>query len=203
MINLFICQILNYSFVFSKQIKPDIIKATYNFQTNKLSSESEVNELFSKIQESLKKLNYYYDINDSRIVPLYMIEEGSEKKVISGYIGYWTIEFKLKNENEIKKLEDYFKKNFQKFNISFELKGTEMSVSDSLIIKEKLNYIKELLEQIKQQAKMINNSCSIEKLEFQDTQPTIDLPQVSQQRNSISFVVYITLNCNDKVQNGK
>jgi hypothetical protein len=142
MINLFICQILNYSFVFSKQIKPDIIKATYNFQTNKLSSESEVNELFSKIQESLKKLNYYYDINDSRIVPLYMIEEGSEKKVISGYIGYWTIEFKLKDENEIKKLEDYFKKNFQKFNISFELKGTEMSVSDTLIIKEKLNYIK-------------------------------------------------------------
>jgi len=136
MINLFICQILNYSFVFSKQIKPDIIKATYNFQTNKLSSESEVNELFSKIQESLKKLNYYYDINDSRIVPLYMIEGSSEKKVISGYIGYWTIEFKLKNENEIKKLEDYFKKNFQKFNISFELKGTEMSVSDSLIIKE-------------------------------------------------------------------
>jgi len=50
---------------------------------------------------------------------------------------------------------------------------------------------------------MINNSCSIEKLEFQDTQPTIDLLQVSQQRNSISFVVYITLNCNDKVQNGK
>jgi len=88
-------------------------------------------------------------------------------------------------------------------NISFELKGTEMSISDSLIIKEKLNYIKELLEQIKQQAKMISNSCSIEKLEFQDTQPTIDLPQVSQQRNSISFVVYITLNCNDKVQNGK
>jgi hypothetical protein len=203
MINLFICQILNYSFVFSKQIKPDIIKATYNFQTNKLSSESEVNELFSKIQESLKKLNYYYDINDSRIVPLYMIEEGSEKKVISGYIGYWTIEFKLKNENEIKKLEDYFKKNFQKFNISFELKGTEMSVSDTLIIKEKLNYIKEVLEQVRQQAKTINNSCSIEKLEFQDTQPTIDLPQVSQQRNSISFVVYITLNCNDKVQNGK
>jgi len=203
MINLFICQILNYSFVFSKQIKPDIIKATYNFQTNKLSSESEVNELFSKIQESLKKLNYYYDINDSRIVPLYMIEGGSEKKVISGYIGYWTIEFKLKNENEIKKLEDYFKKNFQKFNISFELKGTEMSVSDTLIIKEKLNYIKEVLEQVRQQAKMINNSCSIEKLEFQDTQPTIDLPQVSQQRNSISFVVYITLNCNDKVQNGK
>lgn len=78
-----------------------------------------------------------------------------------------------------------------------------MSISDSLIIKEKLNYIKELLEQIKQQAKMISNSCSIEKLEFQDTQPTIDLPQVSQQRNSISFVVYITLNCNDKVQNGK
>jgi hypothetical protein len=203
MINLFICQILNYSFVFSKQIKPDIIKATYNFQTNKLSSESEVNELFSKIQESLKKLNYYYDINDSRIVPLYMIEGSSEKKVISGYIGYWTIEFKLKNENEIKKLEDYFKKNFQKFNISFELKGTEMSVSDTLIIKEKLNYIKEVLEQVRQQAKMINNSCSIEKLEFQDTQPTIDLPQVSQQRNSISFVVYITLNCNDKVQNGK
>ena len=203
MINLFICQILNYSFVFSKQIKPDIIKATYNFQTNKLSSESEVNELFSKIQESLKKLNYYYDINDSRIVPLYMIEGSSEKKVISGYIGYWTIEFKLKNENEIKKLEDYFKKNFQKFNISFELKGTEMSVSDSLIIKEKLNYIKEVLEQVRHQAKMINNSCSIEKLEFQDTQPTIDLPQVSQQRNSISFVVYITLNCNDKVQNGK
>jgi len=203
MINLFICQILNYSFVFSKQIKPDIIKATYNFQTNKLSSESEVNELFSKIQESLKKLNYYYDINDSRIVPLYMIEGSSEKKVISGYIGYWTIEFKLKNENEIKKLEDYFKKNFQKFNISFELKGTEMSVSDSLIIKEKLNYIKEVLEQVRQQAKMINNSCSIEKLEFQDTQPTIDLLQVSQQRNSISFVVYITLNCNDKVQNGK
>lgn len=203
MINLLICQILNYSFVFSKQIKPDIIKATYNFQTNKLSSESEVNELFSKIQESLKKLNYYYDINDSRIVPLYMIEGGSEKKVISGYIGYWTIEFKLKNENEIKKLEDYFKKNFQKFNISFELKGTEMSVSDTLIIKEKLNYIKEVLEQVRQQAKMINNSCSIEKLEFQDTQPTIDLLQVSQQRNSISFVVYITLNCNDKVQNGK
>jgi len=203
MINLFICQILNYSFVFSKQIKPDIIKATYNFQTNKLSSESEVNELFSKIQESLKKLNYYYDINDSRIVPLYMIEGSSEKKVISGYIGYWTIEFKLKNENEIKKLEDYFKKNFQKFNISFELKGTEMSVSDSLIVKEKLNYIKEVLEQVRQQAKMINNSCSIEKLEFQDTQPTIDLLQVSQQRNSISFVVYITLNCNDKVQNGK
>jgi hypothetical protein len=203
MINLFICQILNYSFVFSKQIKPDIIKATYNFQTNKLSSESEVNELFSKIQESLKKLNYYYDINDSRIVPLYMIEGSSEKKVISGYIGYWTIEFKLKNENEIKKLEDYFKKNFQKFNISFELKGTEMSVSDTLIIKEKLNYIKEVLEQVRQQAKMINNSCSIEKLEFQDTQPTIDLPQVSQQRNSISFVVYITLNCNDKVQNRK
>jgi len=203
MINLFICQILNYSFVFSKQIKPDIIKAIYNFQTNKLSSESEVNELFSKIQESLKKLNYYYDINDSRIVPLYMIEEGSEKKVVSGYVGYWTIEFKLKDENEVKKLEDYFKKNFQKLNISFELKGTEMSISDSLIIKEKLNYIKELLEQIKQQAKMINNSCSIEKLEFQDTQPTIDLPQVSQQRNSISFVVYITLNCNDKVQNGK
>jgi len=203
MINLLICQILNYSFVFSKQIKPDIIKATYNFQTNKLSSESEVNELFSKIQESLKKLNYYYDINDSRIVPLYMIEGSSEKKVISGYIGYWTIEFKLKNENEIKKLEDYFKKNFQKFNISFELKGTEMSVSDTLIIKEKLNYIKEVLEQVRQQAKMINNSCSIEKLEFQDTQPTIDLPQVSQQRNSISFVVYITLNCNDKVQNGK
>ncbi|MFZ8845698.1 MAG: hypothetical protein ACO2O6_00670 [Candidatus Hydrothermia bacterium] len=203
MINLFICQILNYSFVFSKQIKPDIIKATYNFQTNKLSSESEVNELFSKIQESLKKLNYYYDINDSRIVPLYMIEGSSEKKVISGYIGYWTIEFKLKNENEIKKLEDYFKKNFQKFNISFELKGTEMSVSDTLIIKEKLNYIKEVLEQVRQQAKMINNSCSIEKLEFQDTQPTIDLLQVSQQRNSISFVVYITLNCNDKVQNGK
>jgi hypothetical protein len=203
MINLFICQILNYSFVFSKQIKPDIIKATYNFQTNKLSSESEVNELFSKIQESLKKLNYYYDINDSRIVPLYIIEGSSEKKVISGYIGYWTIEFKLKNENEIKKLEDYFKKNFQKFNISFELKGTEMSVSDTLIIKEKLNYIKEVLEQVRQQAKMINNSCSIEKLEFQDTQPTIDLPQVSQQRNSISFVVYITLNCNDKVQNGK
>jgi len=203
MINLFICQILNYSFVFSKQIKPDIIKATYNFQTNKLSSESEVNELFSKIQESLKKLNYYYDINDIRIVPLYMIEGSSEKKVISGYIGYWTIEFKLKNENEIKKLEDYFKKNFQKFNISFELKGTEMSVSDSLIIKEKLNYIKEVLEQVRQQAKMINNSCSIEKLEFQDTQPTIDLLQVSQQRNSISFVVYITLNCNDKVQNGK
>jgi hypothetical protein len=203
MINLFICQILNYSFVFSKQIKPDIIKATYNFQTNKLSSESEVNELFSKIQESLKKLNYYYDINDSRIVPLYMIEGSSEKKVISGYIGYWTIEFKLKNENEIKKLEDYFKKNFQKFNISFELKGTEMSVSDTLIIKEKLNYIKEVLEQVRQQAKMIDNSCSIEKLEFQDTQPTIDLPQVSQQRNSISFVVYITLNCNDKVQNGK
>jgi hypothetical protein len=203
MINLFICQILNYSFVFSKQIKPDIIKATYNFQTNKLSSESEVNELFSKIQESLKKLNYYYDINDSRIVPLYMIEGSSEKKVISGYIGYWTIEFKLKNENEIKKLEDYFKKNFQKFNISFELKGTEMSVSDTLIIKEKLNYIKEVLEQVRKQAKMINNSCSIEKLEFQDTQPTIDLPQVSQQRNSISFVVYITLNCNDKVQNRK
>jgi hypothetical protein len=203
MINLFICQILNYSFVFSKQIKPDIIKAIYNFQTNKLSSESEVNELFSKIQESLKKLNYYYDINDSRIVPLYMIEGSSEKKVISGYIGYWTIEFKLKNENEIKKLEDYFKKNFQKFNISFELKGTEMSVSDTLIIKEKLNYIKEVLEQVRQQAKMINNSCSIEKLEFQDTQPTIDLLQVSQQRNSISFVVYITLNCNDKVQNGK
>jgi|DewCreStandDraft_1066081.scaffolds.fasta_scaffold01798_10 gas vesicle protein len=203
MINLFICQILNYSFVFSKQIKPDIIKAIYNFQTNKLSSESEVNELFSKIQESLKKLNYYYDINDSRIVPLYMIEEGSEKKVVSGYVGYWTIEFKLKDENEVKKLKDYFKKNFQKLNISFELKGTEMSISDSLIIKEKLNYIKELLEQIKQQAKMINNSCSIEKLEFQDTQPTIDLPQVSQQRNSISFVVYITLNCNDKVQNGK
>jgi len=203
MINLLICQILNYSFVFSKQIKPDIIKATYNFQTNKLSSESEVNELFSKIQESLKKLNYYYDINDSRIVPLYMIEGSSEKKVISGYIGYWTIEFKLKNENEIKKLEDYFKKNFQKFNISFELKGTEMSVSDTLIIKEKLNYIKEVLEQVRQQAKMINNSCSIEKLEFQDTQPTIDLLQVSQQRNSISFVVYITLNCNDKVQNGK
>jgi hypothetical protein len=203
MINLFICQILNYSFVFSKQIKPDIIKAIYNFQTNKLSSESEVNELFSKIQESLKKLNYYYDINDSRIFPLYMIEEGSEKKVISGYIGYWTIEFKLKNENEIKKLEDYFKKNFQKFNISFELKGTEMSVSDTLIIKEKLNYIKEVLEQVRKQAKMIDNSCSIEKLEFQDTQPTIDLLQVSQQRNSISFVVYITLNCNDKVQNGK
>jgi len=203
MINLFICQILNYSFVFSKQIKPDIIKAIYNFQTNKLSSESEVNELFSKIQESLKKLNYYYDINDSRIVPLYMIEEGSEKKIVSGYVGYWTIEFKLKDENEVKKLENYFKKNFQKLNISFELKGTEMSISDSLIIKEKLNYIKELLEQIKQQAKMINNSCSIEKLEFQDTQPTIDLPQVSQQRNSISFVVYITLNCNDKVQNGK
>lgn len=203
MINLFICQILNYSFVFSKQIKPDIIKAIYNFQTNKLSSESEVNELFSKIQESLKKLNYYYDINDSRIVPLYMIEEGSEKKVVSGYVGYWTIEFKLKDENEVKKLENYFKKNFQKLNISFELKGTEMSISDSLIIKEKLNYIKELLEQIKQQAKMISNSCSIEKLEFQDTQPTIDLPQVSQQRNSISFVVYITLNCNDKVQNGK
>jgi len=203
MINLFICQILNYSFVFSKQIKPDIIKAIYNFQTNKLSSESEVNELFSKIQESLKKLNYYYDINDSRIVPLYMIEEGSEKKVVSGYVGYWTIEFKLKDENEVKKLEDYFKKNFQKLNISFELKRTEMSISDSLIIKEKLNYIKELLEQIKQQAKMISNSCSIEKLEFQDTQPTIDLPQVSQQRNSISFVVYITLNCNDKVQNGK
>jgi hypothetical protein len=203
MINLFICQILNYSFVFSKQIKPDIIKATYNFQTNKLSSESEVNELFSKIQESLKKLNYYYDINDSRIVPLYIIEGSSEKKVTSGYIGYWTIEFKLKNENEIKKLEDYFKKNFQKFNISFELKGTEMSVSDTLIIKEKLNYIKEVLEQVRKQAKMIDNSCSIEKLEFQDTQPTIDLPQVSQQRNSISFVVYITLNCNDKVQNGK
>lgn len=203
MINLFICQILNYSFVFSKQIKPDIIKAIYNFQTNKLSSESEVNELFSKIQESLKKLNYYYDINDSRIVPLYMIEEGSEKKIVSGYVGYWTIEFKLKDENEVKKLEDYFKKNFQKLNISFELKRTEMSISDSLIIKEKLNYIKELLEQIKQQAKMISNSCSIEKLEFQDTQPTIDLPQVSQQRNSISFVVYITLNCNDKVQNGK
>ncbi len=203
MINLFICQILNYSFVFSKQIKPDIIKAIYNFQTNKLSSESEVNELFSKIQESLKKLNYYYDINDSRIVPLYMIEGGSEKKVISGYIGYWTIEFKLKNENEIKKLEDYFKKNFQKFNISFELKGTEMSVSDTLIIKEKLNYIKEVLEQVRQQAKTIDNSCSIEKLEFQDTQPTIDLLQVSQQRNSISFVVYITLNCNDKVQNRK
>jgi hypothetical protein len=203
MINLFICQILNYSFVFSKQIKPDIIKAIYNFQTNKLSSESEVNELFSKIQESLKKLNYYYDINDSRIVPLYMIEGSSEKKVISGYIGYWTIEFKLKNENEIKKLEDYFKKNFQKFNISFELKGTEMAVSDSLIIKEKLNYIKEVLEQVRHQAKTINNSCSIEKLEFQDTQPTIDLLQVSQQRNSISFVVYITLNCNDKVQNGK
>jgi len=203
MINLFICQILNYSFVFSKQIKPDIIKAIYNFQTNKLSSESEVNELFSKIQESLKKLNYYYDINDSRIVPLYMIEGSSEKKVISGYIGYWTIEFKLKNENEIKKLEDYFKKNFQKFNISFELKGTEMSVSDTLIIKEKLNYIKEVLEQVRQQAKMINNSCSIEKLEFQDTQPTIDLLQVSQQRNSISFVVYITSNCNDKVQNRK
>jgi hypothetical protein len=203
MINLFICQILNYSFVFSKQIKPDIIKAIYNFQTNKLSSESEVNELFSKIQESLKKLNYYYDINDSRIVPLYMIEGSSEKKVISGYIGYWTIEFKLKNENEIKKLEDYFKKNFQKFNISFELKGTEMSVSDTLIIKEKLNYIKEVLEQVRKQAKMIDNSCSIEKLEFQDTQPTIDLLQVSQQRNSISFVVYITLNCNDKVQNGK
>jgi len=139
MINLFICQILNYSFVFSKQIKPDIIKAIYNFQTNKLSSESEVNELFSKIQESLKKLNYYYDINDSRIVPLYMIEEGSEKKVVSGYVGYWTIEFKLKDENEVKKLEDYFKKNFQKLNISFELKGTEMSISDSLIIKEKLN----------------------------------------------------------------
>jgi hypothetical protein len=203
MINLFICQILNYSFVFSKQIKPDIIKATYNFQTNKLSSESEVNELFSKIQDAIKKLNYYYDINDSRIVPLYMIEGSSEKKVISGYIGYWTIEFKLKNENEIKKLEDYFKKNFQKFNISFELKGTEMSVSDTLIIKEKLNYIKEVLEQVRQQAKTIDNSCSIEKLEFQDTQPTIDLPQVSQQRNSISFVVYITLNCNDKVQNGK
>ncbi|MDT7879582.1 MAG: hypothetical protein RQ990_01845 [Candidatus Hydrothermia bacterium] len=203
MINLFICQILNYSFVFSKQIKPDIIKATYNFQTNKLSSESEVNELFSKIQDAIKKLNYYYDINDSRIVPLYMIEGSSEKKVISGYIGYWTIEFKLKNENEIKKLEDYFKKNFEKFNISFELKGTEMSVSDTLIIKEKLNYIKEVLEQVRQQAKTINNSCSIEKLEFQDTQPTIDLPQVSQQRNSISFVVYITLNCNDKVQNGK
>jgi len=203
MINLFICQILNYSFVFSKQIKPDIIKATYNFQTNKLSSESEVNELFSKIQDAIKKLNYYYDINDSRIVPLYMIEGSSEKKVISGYIGYWIIEFKLKNENEIKKLEDYFKKNFEKFNISFELKGTEMSVSDTLIIKEKLNYIKEVLEQVRQQAKTINNSCSIEKLEFQDTQPTIDLPQVSQQRNSISFVVYITLNCNDKVQNGK
>jgi len=203
MINLFICQILNYSFVFSKQIKPDIIKATYNFQTNKLSSESEVNELFSKIQDAIKKLNYYYNINDSRIVPLYMIEGSSEKKVISGYIGYWTIEFKLKNENEIKKLEDYFKKNFEKFNISFELKGTEMSVSDTLIIKEKLNYIKEVLEQVRQQAKTINNSCSIEKLEFQDTQPTIDLPQVSQQRNSISFVVYITLNCNDKVQNGK
>jgi len=114
MINLFICQILNYSFVFSKQIKPDIIKAIYNFQTNKLSSESEVNELFSKIQESLKKLNYYYDINDSRIVPLYMIEEGSEKKVVSGYVGYWTIEFKLKDENEVKKLEDYFKKKFSK-----------------------------------------------------------------------------------------
>jgi len=203
MINLFICQILNYSFVFSKQIKPDIMKVTYNFQTNKLSSESEVGQLFSKIQESLKKLNYYYDINDSRIVPLYIIEEGSEKKVISGYIGYWKIEFKLKNENEIKKLEDYFKKNFQKLNISFELKGTEVSVSDSLILKEKLNYIKEILEQVKQQAKMINNSCFLEKLEFQDTQPTIDLPQLSEQKNSLSFVVYITLNCNDKVQNGK
>ncbi len=203
MINLFICQILNYSFVFSKQVKPDIVKVIYNFQTNKLSSESEVNELFSKIQENFKKLNYYYDINDSRVVPLYMIEEGSEKKVVSGYIGYWRVEFRLKDESEIKKLEDYFKKNFQKLNVSFELKGTEMSVSDSLIVKEKLSYIKEILEQIKQQAKMINNSCSLEKLEFQDTQPTIDLPQMSQQKNSISFVVYITLNCNDKVQNGK
>ena len=203
MINFILCQILNYSFVFSKQIKPDIVKVIYNFQTNKLSSESEVNELFSKIQENFKKLNYYYDINDSRVVPLYMIEEGSEKKVVSGYIGYWTVEFRLKDESEIRKLEDYFKKNFQKLNISFELKGTEMSVSDSLILREKLNYIKEILEQIKQQAKMINNSCSIEKLEFQDTQPTIDLPQMSQQKNSISFVVYITLNCNDKVQDGK
>ncbi len=203
MINFIFCQILNYSLVFSKQIKPDIVKATYNFQTNKLSSESEVKELFSTIQESLKKLNYYYDINDSRIVPLYMIEEGSEKKVVSGYIGYWTIEFKLKDENEIKKLEDYFKKNFQKFNISFELKEKEMSISDSLILKEKLDYIKEVLEQIKQKAKMINSSCFLEKLEFQDAQPMLDLPQVSQQRNSINFVVYVTLNCNDKVQNGK
>ncbi|MEO0219604.1 MAG: hypothetical protein ABIL89_05635, partial [candidate division WOR-3 bacterium] len=74
MINLILSQILNYSLVFSKSIKPDIIKATYSFQTNKGNSESDINKKFSQIEDILKKSKYKYDLKDTRIMPLYIIE---------------------------------------------------------------------------------------------------------------------------------
>ncbi|MEO0144253.1 MAG: hypothetical protein ABIL49_06070 [candidate division WOR-3 bacterium] len=199
MINLILSQILNYSLVFSKSIKPDIIKATYSFQTNKGNSESDINKKFSQIEDILKKSKYKYDLKDTRIMPLYIIEGNSEKRVISGYMGYWNIEFILKDEEEIKKLEEFLSKNLKKAEVSFELKSTDSSISDSLLLQEKLKYMKEIIDNIKQQAKLINENCSIEKIEFQDIEPTINLPQISNiGKNNISFTVYVSLNCNQK-----
>ncbi|MEO0202304.1 MAG: hypothetical protein ABIL37_01095 [candidate division WOR-3 bacterium] len=200
MINLIFAQILNYSLVFSKALKPDIIKVTYNFQTSKGNSETEINKKFSEIEKILKKSNLNYDVKDFRIVPLYIIEENSNKKIVSGYIGYWDIDFMLKDENEIKKLEEILSKNLKKADISFEFKYTESSISESTLIKEKLNFMKEIINSVKEQAKMINEACSIEKIEFQDSEPSISLLQVSssQGKNNITFNVYVSLNCNSK-----
>ncbi len=205
MINLIFVQILNYSLVFSKNIKPDIVKATYSFQIAKGSSESEVNSKFSGFEQSLKKSNYKYEMIDTRVMPLYIIEENSDKKVISGYTGYFIIEFTLTKEDEIKKLENFISKHLKKSDITFELKGIKSAISDSLLLKEKLNYMKEILNSIKNYTKLISDNCLIEKIEFQDAQPTISLTQISveQQKNNISFITYITLNCNDKIQNAK
>ncbi|MCS7245091.1 MAG: hypothetical protein N2504_02900 [candidate division WOR-3 bacterium] len=203
MINLILSQILNYSIVFSKEIKPDIVKVVYNFQVNKGQSETEVNKKMTELESELSKSRYNYNIVETRILPLYIIEDKSEKKVISGYIGYWTIEFRLKNEEEIAKLEDFLKKKLNKLEVSFEFKSKDLSVSDSLLLAEKLNYMKEIISKIKEQAKHLNEKCSIERVEFQDTEPTINIPSISQNKNSINFVVYITLNCNDKIQSPK
>ncbi len=205
MINLIFMQILNYSLVFSKNIEPDIVKATYSFQLAKGSSESEINTEFSKFEQNLRRSNYKYEIIDSRIMPLYIIEENSDKKVISGYTGYFTIEFTLDKEDEIKNLEDFISKQLKKSNITFKLKDTKFAVSESLLLKEKLNYMKEILNSIKDYAKIISENCSIERIEFQDAQPTINLSQISNehQKNNISFITYITLNCNDKIENTK
>lgn len=203
MINLILSQILNYSIVFSKEIKPDIVKVVYNFQVNKGQSETEVNKKMTELESELSKSRYNYNIVETRILPLYIIEDKSEKKVISGYIGYWTIEFRLKNEEEIAKLEDFLKKKLNKLEVSFEFKSKDLSVSDSLLLAEKLNYMKEIISKIKEQAKHLNENCSIERVEFQDTEPTINIPSISQNKNSINFVVYITLNCNDKIQSPK
>ncbi len=205
MINLIFMQILNYSLIFSKGIEPDIVKTTYSFQLAKGSSESEINSKFSEFEQILRKSNYEYEIIDSRVMPLYIIEENSDKKVISGYTGYFTIEFTLVKEDEIKKLNDFLSKQLKKSDITFELKGTKFAVSDSLLLKEKLNYMKEILNSIKNYAKLISENCSIERIEFQDAQPTINLAQISNehQKNNISFITYITLNCNDKIENTK